>query len=138
MAIFSYPVEINADEVKTERGIDLAKEYGSTAIRGFLSDVHAAVYEGAIYATGAREIKDRIIVEHSEKTESAIKRALILQAAYMHDEGNVGTASGITITSDGQKAVVGKNELRSKNVCLAAIDALKGCSIPILYAGEDA
>ena len=55
----------------------------------------------------------------------------------MHDTGNVGTESGITLTADGQKAVVGLRELRSKYICPAAIDALKACSIPLLYAGEE-
>lgn len=137
MSIFSYPVEITVEELKNERGLDLVKDYGKAAVKGFLSDVHAAVYEGGIYATGDRDIKDRIISAHIEKTENAIKRALIMQAAYMNDEGNVGTASGITISADGQKAVVGKTELRSKNICIAAMDALKGCSIPLLYAGEE-
>ena len=102
-----------------------------------MNNVHSSVYDGAIYATGAREIKDRIILEHLNKTENAIKRALIIQATYMDDEGNVGTESGITIAADGQKAVVSKLDLRAKNVCIAAIDALKACSCPILYAGEE-
>ena len=137
MSIFSYPVEITVEDLKNERALDLVKEYGKSGVQGFLSDVYAAVYEGCIYATGDRDLKDRIITEHRQKTENAIKRALILQAAYMHDEGNVGTASGITISADGQKAVVGKNELRSKNICIAAMDALKACAVPLLYAGED-
>ena len=133
----AYPVMITADELKNERDIDIAKEYATAFLqRSFMSDVHAAVYEGVIYATGDRDIKDRIIETHKDKTEKAIKRALILQAAYMHDEGNAGTASGVTIAADGQKAVIGRAELRSKNVCIAALDALKACSCPILYAGE--
>ena len=141
MAIFSYPVEIKTEDLKNERNLDVVKEYGSNA-KAFLSDVHAAVYEGGIYATGERKTKDLIINKFIEKDEheetaNAIKRALIIQAVYMHDEGNVGTASGITITADGQKAVVGKHDLRSKNICLAAVDALKACACPILYAGEN-
>lgn len=137
MSIFSYPIMITAEELKNELGLDLVKEYGQAGLTIFLNCVHSAVYDGAIYATGARDIKDRIILAHLEKTESAIKRALCIQASYMDDEGNVGTESGITITADGQKAVVSKLDLRAKNVCIAAIDALKACSCPILYAGED-
>ncbi len=136
-SIFTYPVEITAEELKNERGIDIVKEYGTSQMTAFMSEVHAAVYEGGIYATGDRDIKDRIIAKHFGKTEPAIKRALLLQAAYMNDEGNVGTMSGITITADGQKAVVPRSELRTKTLCLAAFDALKACSCPILYAGED-
>ena len=102
-----------------------------------MSDVHSSIYEGAIYATGDKDIKDRIITAHLDKTEKAIKRALILQAAYMHDEGNAGTTSGVTITADGQRALIGKVDIRSKNIGIAALDALKACSCPILYAGED-
>ena len=136
MSIFSYPVEITAEEIKNECGFDIVKEYGASNLRVFLNSVHSAVYEGAIYATGDRDIKDRIIRTYLGKTQPAIKRALLLQASYMNDEGNVGTASGITITADGQKAVVSKLDLRSKIVCMSAIDALKACSCPILYAGE--
>ena len=138
VSIFNdYPVTITAEELKNERDLDIVKEYPTAFLqRAFMNDVHAAVYEGAIYATGDREIKNRIIEAHREKTENAIKRALILQAAYMHEEGSAGTTSGITITADGQKAVIGKSDLRSKNVCIAAFDALKACACPILYCGE--
>lgn len=137
MAIFEYPVTITATDLKNERGIDLVKEYGSNGVKSFLSEVHSAVYDGGIYATGDSDIKDRIIEEHASTVKKAIQRALILQAAYMHDIGNVGTESGITITADGQKAVVGLREIRSKYICPAAIDALKACPIPLLYAGEE-
>ena len=134
----NYPVKITPEELKNERNIDIQKEYPEEYVqRSFISDVHSSVYEGAIYATGDKDIKDRIITAHLTKTENAIKRALILQAAYMHDEGNAGTTSGVTITADGQRAVIGKADLRGKNICIAALDALKACSCPILYAGED-
>ena len=137
MSIFSYPIMITVEELKNELGLDLVKEYSAPGVNIFLNNVHSAVYDGAIYATGARDIKDRIILAHVDKTENAIKRALCLQASYMDDEGNVGTESGITITADGQKAVVSKLDLRAKTVCIAAIDALKACGVPLLYAGED-
>lgn len=137
MAIFEYPVTITATDLKNERGIDLVKEYGSNGAKPFLSEVHSAVYDGGIYATGDSDIKNRIIETHASTVTKAIQRALILQAAYMHDTGNVGTESGITIAADGQKAVVGLREIRSKYICPAAIDALKACSIPLLYAGEE-
>lgn len=133
-----YPVKITAEELKNERNIDIKNEYLEEYVqRSFMTDVHSSIYEGAIYATGDKDIKDRIITAHKDKTEKAIKRALILQAAYMHDEGNAGTTSGVTITADGQRALIGKADLRSKNICIAALDALKACSCPILYAGED-
>lgn len=136
MSIFSYPITITIEELKNESGIDLVKEYGQSNVQLFMNVVHSSVYDGAIYATGAREIKDRIIEHHKAVTENAIKRALILQAMYMHEDGNIGTESGITITADGQKAVVSKTDLRAKTVCIAAIDALKSCACPLLYAGE--
>jgi hypothetical protein len=136
MAIFEYPITITADELKTEKGIDLTQEYGAELVTPFLNEVAAAIYESAIYITGDRDIKERIINANLEKVTSSIKRALILQAAYMNDTGNVGTESGIAITGAGASAVVSLRELRSKNVCPAAIDALKSCAIPLLYAGE--
>ena len=136
MSMFSYPVMITVEDLKNERGLDVIAEYGAQGANAFLSDVHVAVYEGGIYATGDRNIKDRIIQAHIEDAQQAIRRALILQASYMNDEGNVGTASGITITADGQKAVVSKKDLREKVICLSAFDALRACSCPILYAGE--
>lgn len=137
MAIFEYPVTITATDLKNEREIDLVKEYGANGVKSFLSEVHSAVYDGGIYATGDSDIKNRIINAHADAVRNAIQRALILQAAYMHDNGNVGTESGITITADGQKAVVPLAEIRGKYICPAAIDALKGCSVPLLYAGEE-
>lgn len=132
-----YPVKITAEELKNERNIDIAGEYGTALMVSFMSDVHSSIYEGAIYATGDKGIKNKIIETHLADVENSIKRALILQAAYMHEEGNPGTESGITITADGQRAVVSRKDLRSKAVCIAALDALKACSCPILYAGED-
>ena len=136
MSLFSYKVYITNEDMKNERGIDLVNSYGSAGALTFLSEVHTAIYESGIYATGERRIKDRIIDEGGVKTALAIKKALILQAAYMHDEGNAGTANGITITADGQKSVVTKNELRSKTICISAMDVLKSCEYPLMYAGE--
>lgn len=87
------------------------------------------------YLTGASDLKDRIIQANPD-CATAIKRALLIQAIYMLESGDVGTESGITITADGQKAVVSRTELRSKTICSAAVDALKACPVPILYAGE--
>jgi hypothetical protein len=99
-----------------------------------MNELHLSVYDGGIYATGDREIKNRIIEAH-EDAKNAVKRALVIQAEYLHGVGNIGTESGITITADGQKAVVGKSELRSKTLCIDAVNALKACSTPIVYAG---
>ncbi len=137
MAIFEYPVMITADNLKNERGIDLVKEYGANGVKPFLNEIHSAVYDGGIYATGDAYMKNLIITKNEDSVKGYIQRALILQAAYMHDAGNVGTESGITITADGQKAVVPLSEIRSKYICPAAIDALKSCSIALLYAGEE-
>lgn len=135
MSIFSYPVTITYDELKTECGIDLATEVGKEKERSFMNGVNRAIYDGGVYLTGASDLKDRIIKANPD-CATAIKRALLVQAQYMLDAGDVGTESGITITADGQKAVVSRSELRSKTVCSAAVDALKACPVPILYAGE--
>lgn len=135
MSIFSYPVTITYDELKTECGIDLATEVGKEKERSFMNGVNRAIYDGGVYLTGASDLKDRIIKANPD-CATAIKRALLVQAQYMLDAGDVGTESGITITADGQKAVVSRSELRSKTICSAAVDALKACPVPILYAGE--
>lgn len=135
MNIFSYPVTITYDELKTECGIDLATEVGKEKERSFMNGVNRAIYDGGVYLTGASDLKDRIIKANPD-CATAIKRALLVQAQYMLDAGDVGTESGITITADGQKAVVSRSELRSKTMCPAAVDALKACPVPILYAGE--
>ena len=100
-----------------------------------MNGVNRAIYDGGVYLTGASDLKDRIIKANPD-CATAIKRALLVQAQYMLDAGDVSTESGITITADGQKAVVSRSELRSKTVCPAAVDALKACPVPILYAGE--
>lgn len=136
MEIYKYPVEITAEDLKNAADINLTEEYGSGGVAPFLYSVHTAIYEGCIFVTGDRDIKSRIIDAHLEKVSGAIQRALIAQGIYMHDVGNVGTESGITITADGQKAVVSLREIRSKIVCPDAVNALKSCSIPLLYAGD--
>ena len=135
MGIFSYPVTVAYDELKTECGIDLIQESGKEKERSFMNGINRAVYDGCIYLTGASDLKDRIIQANPD-CATAIKRALLIQAIYMLESGDVGTESGITITADGQKAVVSRTELRSKTICSAAVDALKACPVPILYAGE--
>ena len=136
MTLFEYPVMITADEIKTATGLDLGQEYEQREIAPFLHRVHLSVYDGGIYATGDRSIKDRIITAHKTETENAIKRSLIMQAEYEHAFGRIGTESGITVTADGQKSVVTKTDLRSKTLCIDAVNALKACSINLLYAGE--
>ncbi len=136
MEIFEYPVTITPDELKTARGIDLVTEMQQREIGPFLNGVYLSVYEGGIYATGDRNLKDRIIKAHIADAGSAIKRALIIQAEYELGVGRIGTESGITITADGQKAVVSSHELRSKAICIDAVNALKSCAVNLLYAGE--
>lgn len=136
MVIFEYPVMITPDEFKTARGIDLVAEMEQRDIEPFLNGVYLSVYEGGIYATGDRSLKNRIIEAYKTDAESAIKRALIIQAEYELTVGRIGTESGITITADGQKAVVSTNELRSKTICIDAVNALKACAVNLLYAGE--
>lgn len=137
MDLFEYPVKITPDEIKTAVGLDLAAEYEQREIAPFLHRVYLSVYDGGIYATGDRDLKERIIQEHLEKVAPAIKRALIIQAEYEHGVGRLGTESGITVTADGQKAVIGKGELRSKALCIDAVNALKAAKINIVYAGEN-
>lgn len=136
MAIFDYPVTVTPAELKTARGIDLANEMSQQDINPFLNGVYMSVYEGGIYATGDRKLKNRIILDFKEDTEPAIKRAIIIQAEYELAVGRIGTESGITITADGQKAVVSSGELRTKTLCIDAVNALKACAINLLYAGE--
>ena len=136
MSMFDYPVMITAEDIKNECGFDVTEEYGAASVPHFLNLVHSSIYDGCIYATGMEDIKNRIIAAHKEKAEIPIKRALVTQAAYIHSQGDIGTESGITITADGQKSVVNKLELRSKNIAIGAVDILKACSIPLLYAGE--
>ena len=136
MSIFTYPVMITAEDIKNECGIDLVEAYSAAEIPHFLNLVHSSIYDGCIYATGSADIKERIINKYIQDCEPIIKRALVTQAAYIHSQGHIGTESGITITADGQKAVVNKLELRSKNVSIGAVDILKACKIPLLYAGE--
>ena len=54
-----YPVKITAEELKNERNIDIAGEYGTALMVSFMSDVHSSIYEGAIYATGDKGIKNK-------------------------------------------------------------------------------
>ena len=61
MDIFEYPILVTPDEIKTATGLDLAEEYEQREIQPFLNRVYLSVYEGGIYATGDRPIKDRII-----------------------------------------------------------------------------
>lgn len=136
MDIFDYPITITPDELKTATGLDLAAEYEQREILPFLNRVYMSVYEGGIYATGDRTIKARIIQAHETAVKSAIKRALIMQAEYEHAFGRFGTESGITVGADGQKAVIANAELRSKAICIDAVNALKACAINLLYAGE--
>lgn len=61
MGIFSYPVTVAYDELKTECGIDLIQEIGKEKERSFMNGINRAVYDGCIYLTGASDLKDRII-----------------------------------------------------------------------------
>jgi hypothetical protein len=136
MDLFKYPVMITADELKTATGLDLAAEYEQREIAPFLHGVHSTVYESGIYATGDRYLKERIIEKHKTDVETALKRALIRQAEYEHAFGRIGTESGITIGADGQKALIARQELQSKTLCIDAVNALRGCKVALLYAGE--
>lgn len=117
------------------RSWNIIQNYDEEDIERYMVRHKELTKEELEYLTGASDLKDRIIQANPD-CATAIKRALLIQAIYMLESGDVGTESGITITADGQKAVVSRTELRSKTICSAAVDALKACPVPILYAGE--
>lgn len=136
MTIFDYPVMLTAEELKNATGLDLSQEYAAAEIAPFLYGVHSTVYESGIYATGDRDLKNRIINAHITDAETALKRALIRQAEYEHAFGRIGTENGITIGADGQKALIARHDLQAKALCIDAVNALRSCKVALLYAGE--
>ena len=63
-----YPVLVNSDDVEKYCGCILSEEIEGDSeekVSNFLDTVHQQIYDFLIYATGDRDIKDRIITKLS-------------------------------------------------------------------------
>lgn len=134
------PVVINSDDVLKYTGIDLTKSgvlKGDSNVRvsQFLDTVHEHIYNFLIFATGDRRIKTRIINNYIDELQKPIKNALLVQARYLLNNGNIELFNGLIKTVQGVD-VKETADIIEKVLAPTIINILAGTKPNILFAGR--
>lgn len=132
------PVTINSEDCKTYGGLDLDVEIeGQTneKVSNFLDTVHSHIFDFLIYSTGDRRIKNAIIEKYRSELEKPIKRALITQAKYLINSGNIELFNGVIKTVNGVD-VKATADIIEKVLAPTIINILGSTKPNILFAGR--
>ena len=133
-----YPVLVNSEDVERFCGTNLENEIEGDSkekVSNFLDTVHQHVYDFLIYATGDREIKDRIITKYAERLTKPIKKALLAQAKYLLSSGDISLFNGVIKTVNGVD-IKDNNSITEKIIGPTVINLLIGTKPNILFAGR--
>lgn len=132
------PVLIDSYDVKKFAGIDLSSELDGDSnekITQFLDTVHEQIYYFLIFTTGDKELKLKIINKYRERLEKPIKIALLTQAKYLINNGNIELFNGLVKTVNGLD-VKESADVIEKVLAPTVINILGGTKPNILYAGR--
>ncbi|MBR0189030.1 MAG: hypothetical protein IJQ23_01435 [Clostridia bacterium] len=133
-----YPVLINSDDVEKYCGCILSEEIEGDSeekVSNFLDTVHQQIYDFLIYATGDRDIKDRIITKYAERLTKPITKALLVQAKYLLASGDIALFNGVIKTVNGVD-IKDNNQITEKVIGPTVINLLIGTKPNILFAGR--
>lgn len=132
------PVLIDSYDVKKFAGVDLSTELDGDSnekITQFLDTVHEQIYYFLIFTTGDKELKLKIINKYRERLEKPIKIALLTQAKYLINNGNIELFNGLVKTVNGLD-VKESADVIEKVLAPTVINILGGTKPNILYAGR--
>lgn len=132
------PVTITDEDCKELRGLDLDSELdGNTQakISQFLDTVHQHVYEFLIFATGDRRWKIRIIEKYRADIERTLKMALLVQASYLINNGNIEMFNGVVKSVNGVD-IKDNTQINEKIIAPSIINMLSATKPNLLFAGR--
>ncbi len=132
------PVKITDEDCKKYRGLDLANELEGDSkekITQFLDTVHQHVYDFLIFSTGDRRWKIRIIEKYKAEVEKTLKMALLVQAAYLLNNGNIEMFNGVIKTVSGVD-IKDNTQINEKIIAPSIVNMLASTKPNLLFAGR--
>ncbi|MBQ8426554.1 MAG: hypothetical protein IJX16_07555 [Clostridia bacterium] len=132
------PVKITDEDCKKYRGLDLANELEGDSkekITQFLDTVHQHVYDFLIFSTGDRRWKIKIIEKYKAEVEKTLKMALLVQAAYLLNNGNIEMFNGVIKTVNGVD-IKDNTQINEKIIAPSIVNMLASTKPNLLFAGR--
>lgn len=132
------PVKITDEDCKKYRGLDLANELEGDSkekITQFLDTVHQHVYDFLIFSTGDRRWKIKIIEKYKAEVEKTLKMALLVQAAYLLNNGNIEMFNGVIKTVNGAD-IKDNTQINEKIIAPSIVNMLASTKPNLLFAGR--
>ncbi|MBQ3047067.1 MAG: hypothetical protein II988_06675 [Clostridia bacterium] len=132
------PVKITDEDCKKYRGLDLANELEGDSkekITQFLDTVHQHVYDFLIFSTGDRRWKIKIIEKYKAEVEKTLKMALLVQAAYLLNNGNIEMFNGVIKTVSGVD-IKDNTQINEKIIAPSIVNMLASTKPNLLFAGR--
>jgi hypothetical protein len=133
-----YPITIVENEFYERTGLRLRERIPGAddrRVNNFLDTIHGHIYDGLIYNTGDRDIKNRIIAAYTAELEKPIKAALTMQAQYVLANEQIELWNGFITTVNGTH-VTTTQDILQKVVNPAVVNNLMSNKPDILFAGE--
>lgn len=132
------PVKITDEDCLKYRGINLDKELEGDSkekITQFLDTVHQHIYDFLIFTTGDRRWKIKIIEKFKEDVEKTLKMALLVQAAYLLNNGNIELFNGVIKTVGGVD-IKDNTQINEKIIAPSIVNMLSSTKPNLLFAGR--
>lgn len=133
------PVTITDEDVKKYKGIDLSQELvgdSNEKITQFLDTVHQHVYDFLIFTTGNRNWKIKIIEKYKEQIEKTLKMALLVQAMYLLNNGNIELFNGVIKVSNGTADIKENSQINEKIIAPTIVNMLSSTKPNLLFSGR--
>ena len=131
------PVTITDEDVLNYRGIKLENELAGDTnerVSQFLDTVHEHIYRYIIFATGEKRHKVAVINKFAD-VQKVVKVALLTQAAYLINNGNIEMWNGVLRSVNGVD-VKDNNTIAEKIIAPSVINILSSEKPNILFAGR--
>ena len=131
------PVTITDEDVLKYRGIKLENELAGDTnerVSQFLDTVHEHIYRYIIFATGEKRHKVAIINRFAD-VQKVVKVALLTQAAYLINNGNIEMWNGVLRSVNGVD-IKDNNTIAEKIIAPSVINILSSEKPNILFAGR--
>ena len=132
------PVTITDEDCEKYRGLNLENELvgdSSQKVTQFLDTVHQHVYDFLIFVTGDRRWKIKIIEKYKADVEKTLKMALLVQAAYLLNNGNIEMFNGVIKTVNGVD-IKDNTQINEKVIAPTIVNMLSSTKPNLLFAGR--
>ncbi len=132
------PVKITDEDCLKYKGINLDEELEGNSnekITQFLDTVHQHIYDFLIFVTGDKRWKIKIIEKYRADVEKTLKMALLVQASYLLNNGNIELFNGVVKTVNGTD-IKENSQINEKIIAPSIVNMLSSTKPNLLFAGR--